>query len=378
MSYFSKHLKTTMTLLKKKLNNNPNKDNNVNNLDNNNDIVKRDFYNIPNNDINNNKNLSIGSNKGKSIQNDNDIYDLNVTDVNIPSSPKLSTSSIRSFDQLNKIIENDHTDYIPIIRKSISNIGDDNVLLRLYLEKMASLNGESRILGRVFGYLHDPTKLQGLDLDIRRDIRWRFEVISDSFLTGIPYIMNELSELKLDISSTDITEGVSNLLTYKTVLEAHFDLLDTWFADRIHDLSGMHFTKDKWSFKWRFKIKELLDNLEMYQKMVSTDKVEIFEELNKRGILNDKYKDSKVIQSIFKKLTDTGSFDYFPTRLSEDPESYFKTTKDIMNSSTSIFDLDSESESSTGIKDNNNRPVANALKRVSTTFQDLNTSNPKD
>lgn len=377
MSYFSKHFNTTMTLLKKKLKNNPNRDDKVNNLNNNNNIVKRDFYNNPNNDINNNP--AIDSNKGKSIQNDNDICDLNVTDINIPISPKMSTSSFTSFNQPSKLLENDQSVYIPFIRKSISNIGENNILLRLYLEKMESLNGDSRILGRVFGYLHDPTKLQGLEAVIRKDIRWRFEVISESFLTGIPYFMNELSDLKLDITNIEITEGVYNLLTYKTVLAAHYDLLDVWFQDRLYDFSGMHYTQDKWSFKWRTKIKSLVGDIEMYRKMVSTDKIEVFEELNKIGIMNDKYEDSKIIKSIFKKLTDGGSFDYFPTRLSEDPDSYFKTTKGIdINSSTNVFDLESESNSSSESIRDNNRPVANAIKRLSITFQDPNSSNPKD
>jgi hypothetical protein len=307
MSYFFKYIKTNLVSVLKK----------------NKGIYKKEYH------------LNTDLNKEQFSKEDINIIDTNTNIIDVADNNKLMIDNPNSLMNNNKLLNienistssiNDNPEINTIFKCNINIIGNDNILINAFLEKMKELNGGPRIIGRIYNYLYDPTNIQGTIEYIMSDIKWKGGVISEVFLSSIPILITELNS-----SSTIICES---LLSYQSIMDSHFDLLDAWIKDRIMDCNVSEFTPMRWTTKYQVKLGIIKEALKNYHQIIISDKNIVIKELINRDILKIQYVNTDTIKPILEEIGHKSNIKYFPSHFNFDPTSYFDIPKYSIYSST--------------------------------------------
>jgi len=152
MSYFFKYIKTNLVSVLKK----------------NKGVYKKEYH------------LNTELNKEQFSKEDINILDTNPNIIDVVDNNKLMIDKTNSLINNNKLLSmentstssvNDIPEINTIFKRNIDIIGNDNILINAFLEKMKELNGGPRIIGRIYNYLYDPTNIQGTLEYIMNDIK---------------------------------------------------------------------------------------------------------------------------------------------------------------------------------------------------------------
>lgn len=292
-------------------------------------IYKNEYISNGNYHLNNKQFNNCDTNKIDTQIIDTKINNINFSDnikSTIENSSYLSDKNKLTIDNFSTLNNSETTGFNTVFKCNVDMLSDNNVLVHTFLNKMRESNSSPRMLGRIYDYLYDATNIQGPIEFIINDLKWKGGVISEVFLSSIPFLIPDINASGMILSES--------ILTYQNIMDTHFDLLDAWIRDRITDCTSIsECTPERWTKKFLGKLHNIENNLENFHQIIISDRSIVMKELIDRGIIKGQYGNSDIIKPILQEIGTKSGARYFPSHFNLDPDSYFNIPKNSIFSS---------------------------------------------